>query len=249
MQRSEHHFLLIWLIFTGLVVFGLVLCWHQGLLERLFTGDRSRISWAIAFLYLLAMVHCALHTVRVSAQINLTDAIERMILQQGQPLRLSLSAGRVRLNGETVLPDSFVSRYIGDLLQAVSSARSAEERALTRTDLMDVYSSKVRGPHEMGWFVVDILIKLGLLGTIVGFILMLASVATTETFDVSTMQRILSQMSSGMGTALYTTLAGLSGSLLLAVQYHFLDRGADDLIERTAHLSEVHILPSVAVTG
>ena len=41
-----------------------------------------------------------------------------------------------------------------------------------------------------------------------------------------------------MGTALFTTLAGLTGSILLGLQYLLLDKGADVLIERILRLSE-----------
>jgi biopolymer transport protein ExbB/TolQ len=103
----------------------------------------------------------------------------------------------------------------------------------------------MKGSHDYGWFFVDAIIKLGLLGTIVGFILMLGSVTDSSSLDINTMQKVLQQMSSGMGTALYTTLAGLVCSLLLAIQYQMLDRGADDLMHSAVHLAEVHVLPNI----
>ncbi len=90
------------------------------------------------------------------------------------------------------------------------------------------------------------MIKMGLLGTIVGFILMLASVSNITDFDVTTMQKILSYMSSGMGTALYTTLAGLVCSMLAATQYQMLDRSSDDLIDSIRHLTRVYVLPRLS---
>ena len=88
----------------------------------------------------------------------------------------------------------------------------------TSSDLNDVYNSRLKGPQEIGWFVSDMMLKLGLLGTIIGFIFMLGSVANIADFDVSNMQKILRHMSNGMGTALYTTLTGLVCSVLSAMQ-------------------------------
>lgn len=48
-------------------------------------------------------------------------------------------------------------------------------------------------------------------------------------------------MSSGVGTALYTTLAGLLGSVALAIQFQMLDRGAAELLARTIRCAEVHL--------
>ena len=89
------------------------------------------------------------------------------------------------------------------------------------------------------------MIKLGLLGTIIGFIFMLGSVANITDFDVTTMQKILKHMSIGMGTALYTTLAGLVCSMLATAQYHLLDSSVDKLIQTTKHLAQVYIIPKM----
>jgi biopolymer transport protein ExbB/TolQ len=76
---------------------------------------------------------------------------------------------------------------------------------------------------------------------------MLGSVANSATLDVNTMQKILRQMSSGMGTALFTTLAGLIGSILLGMQYLLLDKGADDLLQRVIRVAEIEIKPKLAI--
>ena len=248
MKRSEHHLLLVWLLFSGIVVFTVVVSYREGWLWAVFVYDKSKICIAIGLLYVVATFHCARRTVLISTQINRADRIGELF--EARPaVALQLSPDGVKLSDQTVLPDSIVSHYIGDLLRTSAAGQSAEEGALSRTDLLDVYSGKIRSAHEIGWFMVDILLKLGLLGTIVGFILMLGSVADTTSLDVSTMQKVLAKMSTGMGTALYTTLAGLVGSMLLALQYHFLDRGADELIGKMLHLTEVYVLPKYVPLG
>ncbi len=111
--------------------------------------------------------------------------------------------------------------------------------------MIEVYEARLKSPHEIGWFSADIMIKLGLLGTIIGFIFMLGSVANITDFDITSMQKILKHMSTGMGTALYTTMAGLVCSMLATVQYHMLDTSIDDLIQTTKHLAQVYILPKI----
>lgn len=113
-------------------------------------------------------------------------------------------------------------------------------------DLIDFYESRLKGPQEIGWFVADLMLKLGLLGAIIGFIFMLGSVANIADFDVSNMQQVLRHMSDGMATALYTTLAGLVCSSLAAMQYHMLDRHADELVALMRHLAQVHVMPRLS---
>ena len=73
-----------------------------------------------------------------------------------------------------------------------------------------------------GWFAADSVLKIGLLGTIIGFILMLSPIASLASFDPSSLQAALGQMSGGMAVALYTTLTGLVVNIVLRFQFQFL---------------------------
>jgi len=80
-----------------------------------------------------------------------------------------------------------------------------------------------------GWFVSDILITMGMIGTVVGFIYMLSmSFGSIDTSQPQTMRLALSKMSTGMGTALYTTASGLICSLLLKLQLFNLEQGIEN---------------------
>ena len=57
--------------------------------------------------------------------------------------------------------------------------------------------------------------KLGLFGTIVGFIMMLAPIAGLNGDDQAAIKSSMTLMSAGMAVAMYTTLAGLVGSEIL----------------------------------
>ena len=73
-----------------------------------------------------------------------------------------------------------------------------------------------------GWFAADSVLKIGLLGTIIGFILMLSPIASLASFDAASLQTALGQMSGGMAVALYTTLTGLVVNIVLRFQFQFL---------------------------
>jgi len=88
--------------------------------------------------------------------------------------------------------------------------------------------------HALGYMVVDILLKLGLTGTVIGFIIMLLPIGDIKDFDPQIIQQLLSKMSGGMAVALYTTLTGLVTSTLLKLQYFLLDTSLTRLMN---HLS------------
>ena len=62
-----------------------------------------------------------------------------------------------------------------------------------------------------------------MMGTVIGFIMMLAGFGAVDAKDANSIQNLMSSMSSGMATALYTTLAGLICSSLLKIQYFNID--------------------------
>ena len=77
--------------------------------------------------------------------------------------------------------------------------------------------------HSLGYLAIDLLLKLGLTGTVIGFILMLLPIGEIKDFDPQILQKLLSTMSGGMAVALYTTLTGLLTSMILKFQYFILD--------------------------
>jgi hypothetical protein len=92
---------------------------------------------------------------------------------------------------------------------------------------------------DIGWFVSDMLLTLGMIGTVAGFIYMLSSsFSELDPQNVISMQGVLAKMGSGMSTALYTTAAGLVCSLLLKLQVfnfsHHLDYLSTSLEENEA---------------
>ena len=72
---------------------------------------------------------------------------------------------------------------------------------------------------DVGWFISESCLALGMVGTVTGFLIMLGT--AFENVDVTnsvTLQQALSDMATGMSTALWTTLVGLVTSLIIKVQ-------------------------------
>ena len=243
LERGEHHLLLTWLIYTGLLLFAVFVGWQEGLLPQLYETDRSHISIALTLIYLLVTVHCAIRISEISYEANQVEKVSDYI-HKNPDAAFMMEDFSLKISGYGNLSESIIKKYICDLIYQHRGKQTGEETNETK-DLIEVYAAKLKGPQEIGWFATDIMLKLGLLGTIIGFIMMLGSVANVKDFDVSTMQKILQLMSSGMGTALYTTMAGLTTSMLAAAQYYMLDRSADRMLERMQRVSEVCIKPTL----
>lgn len=98
------------------------------------------------------------------------------------------------------------------------------------TQATQLLSERSHGPHETAWWFAGAAIKLGLLGTVVGFIFMSLQLSRMPGFDIEHVQALLSQMTQGMAIALYTTLVGLAANLWLGLQLLLLDRMADRVV-------------------
>ncbi|MEQ8859674.1 MAG: MotA/TolQ/ExbB proton channel family protein [Pseudomonadales bacterium] len=205
------------LIITGLIGFGFFLAEQYGLVSLALDSDRSYISYGIFAIYVLA-----------SAQwLWLASALGRE-RRDFAALETSLAAN------ETLEP-------IGDGLLSGFLANFAHKRDGDSSALLEAFGDELANRHALGHFASDVLLKLGLLGTIVGFILMLLPVGEVTAFDPSLMQKLLASMSGGMAVALYTTLAGLITSTLLKIQYHLLDASAAELVTRLAVLVDTKL--------
>ncbi len=242
LQDNRHYLLLVWLTINGLIIFGVVVSWNEGLIAQLVHGDRSRICLIIALIYVIATLHCATRVLHLSTELNLATDVAHIIGAAGRSNMISISHGRLTVGELELLPVCVTTQHIIDLVNSHDELRKIDQ-ATEKSNLIEALAERLKGAHELGWFAVDILLKLGLVGTIIGFILMLGSIANTASLDVNTMQKVLRQMSGGMGTALFTTLAGLIGSILLGLQYLFLDKGADELLHRIIRVVELEIKP------
>jgi hypothetical protein len=106
----------------------------------------------------------------------------------------------------------------------------AADRSAGRPEAAQLLSERSHGPHETAWWFASAAIKLGLLGTVVGFIFMSLQISRMQLFDLSEVQNLLKQMTQGMAIALYTTLVGLAANLWLGLQLLLLDRMADKVV-------------------
>jgi len=72
---------------------------------------------------------------------------------------------------------------------------------------------------DVGWFISESCLALGMVGTVTGFLIMLGTAfANVDVTNAATLQQALSDMAIGMSTALWTTLVGLVCSLIIKVQ-------------------------------
>ena len=212
-EQNEHWIFLYWLVFASFLGFLITVATLEGFVEQLFYADRSKIVFLIAGLYMYGTLRAGVRAKFLSEEM---DTLR--FLSSYPPLNSGThqhSCREILQNLRLFIDEKDYGFY------------EKEEESI---NLLFFLHERCKGNHEINWFVSESILKLGLLGTIIGFILMLGPDTEITTFDVSSVQQILSKMSAGMATALYTTLAGIFGSSTLAFQNLILDKGAENLI-------------------
>jgi hypothetical protein len=138
------------------------------------------------------------------------------------------------------MPAGMVTDHIRSL---VTKAKAQGVGRIDQTLLLRSLADRLRGSNGFGAFASDTLMKLGLLGTIIGFIIMLAPIATLDATDKAAMKSSMGLMSDGMAVAMYTTLAGLVGSILVRIQYYMLDAATQQVFSDAVTLTETRVTP------
>ena len=156
--------------------------------------------------------------------------------RRGLPLRVSLVAATLVL---------VACGLAASGVMVTSILRHSLISRIDQTLLLRSLADRLRGSNAFGAFVSDTLMKLGLLGTIVGFIIMLAPIATLDAADKVAMKSSMGLMSDGMAVAMYTTLAGLVGSILVKIQYYMLDAATQRVFSDAVMLTETHVTPAL----
>jgi hypothetical protein len=232
--------LLHWMIFTGLCAFAGVLLWQYGLIRLMVASDRTYISSIICVLYLASSLHCLWRTLAIAKE---ADASRDAALVLAKSATISSAAADAPMSSwQDALPAGLVSDHIRNLVVKAETQRFGR---VDQTLLLRSLADRLRGSNGFGAFASDTLMKLGLLGTIIGFIVMLAPIAGLDASDRAMMKSSMGLMSDGMAIAMYTTLAGLVGSILLKVQYYMLDAATARVFSQAVTLTETRVVPAL----
>ena len=232
-ETPERGPLLLWMIFTGLSIFAAVLLWRYGFIHLMVASDRTYISSLIAILYIVTCFHCFWRTRAIAREAEMARRCRAILSAEGAK---ALEAGA------RALPAGLVTDHIRSL---VTKAETQGAGPIDQTLLLRSLADRLRGSNGFGAFVSDTLMKLGLLGTIIGFIIMLAPIAGLDAADKVAMKSSMGLMSDGMAVAMYTTLAGLVGSILVRIQYYMLDAATQRVFSDAVMLTETRVTPAL----
>ena len=211
LEQLPQGLFLFWLTYMGVLVFGAVLMWQQGLWHRLVQADPTGLTLVIVLLFVV----CSL-----------------WVGQRSWRLGLQWQALQCWREGQTpAAAADWAAQYLKGRRQTGSDSGI----------LLQILSDRAHGPHEMAWWFNGIQLKLGLLGKVIGFSILALELGQMDSFDPQQSAHMLKSLTGGLGIALLTTITGLTGNILLGLQLMRLDRFADTLVAETLQLGEADL--------
>jgi hypothetical protein len=191
----------------------------------------------ILITFAITTLHCLVQTVAVSRELAATRRVREVIRRGSSDFSLTPD-GQVLSDGVPLEPCSLTD-HIADLIE--KSRRQGGQR-VEQNQLLRALADRLRAREKIGWFVAEALLRLALLGTAVGFILMLIPIAGLTSFDANVLRGAVSGMSGGMAIALNVTVTGISCALLLKVEYYLLDEAIAELFGTITRTTEVYVV-------
>ncbi len=237
-QSRDYLPLLKWLIVMVLTAFGFLVLWYFGLVQSMIALDRTKVSVVILAIFVLTSLHCLYEVVLVSRELVVARRVREAFVAEGTAA-VAVQDGRIVTSKGRPLEPGIITTHIANL---IAKARSIGSAQFDQTVLLRSLADELKARQKLGWFVSESLLRLALLGTAIGFILMLVPLAALNAFDVETLRQTLAGMSDGMAIALTITVAGIATALLLKFEYYLLDGAIAELFRQVTQVTEVHLI-------
>ena len=235
LQDSAYDAVLRWFLLAALMCLSAVILWDYGLLQYLFSADTSRISMLIAALFLGFSVHSLWIILWMAREYRQVLTADRTLRQSTGPLQVT--NGQIDVLAGKLTDEGLVSEFLRSL------TKSLREPDGDRQLLLQSFGASLRRRTKVGIYGADLLYKLGMLGTMIGFVMMLNSMGDMKNFDVDTLRAALQRMIGGMAVSLLTTIAGLVGGILLRLFYNQAEAVMTDITQLVVKMTETQLAP------
>jgi len=211
-----------WLVGNTFAFLLLFMVASQGWIGLVLKSDASYLTWAMAAVFIIFWCISSYQMVRINREIT-----------------RFMSSSPVGVAAEYYETLRVKNRnQAGALLDQGLLASALRARML-----LDIHNTQ---------FVANTLILLGLIGTVVGFVIAVSGLGDTigEGESVERIRGVLGQIINGMGVALFTTLVGsILGGLWLQVHYQMMMKAVLRLAIRIVEKAEVEIIPALATAA
>jgi hypothetical protein len=217
----------LWTAYFGLLIFAFYILYVKGIWASLFAADPTYLTALIVVLFIGSTIWVGFRSHHLAWQYEQISKFKELVEKKA-------SKESILQMEQSWIKELFISLV----------AKKQDWR--NNSQLISLFAEKASAAHEMPWWINGVLLKLGLLGKVIGFSIMALQLGSLESFDASQTSNILKTLTGGLGIALLTTMTGLAANMLLGLQLMRLDRFADRLTSLAIENIELDLEGSLA---
>ncbi|MGE0372966.1 MAG: MotA/TolQ/ExbB proton channel family protein [Gammaproteobacteria bacterium] len=228
MNQKPFRTLLLWIIWAATAVITYFSLYRGGEVWAFVLTDQSRVTWLILGLFVFGLICSFALTILVTLEALVANRVDEGVAGKG-------------LNAIDRLPRRrSVSRFYTALKTTTEASNGNVDIETLLTSELSIYQRISHSTDVIG----NLLITLGLIGTVVGLTLVLTGLTgSLEALghDSEMMLSGLRKAMAGMGTAFYTTLLGaVLGGVLLRVFAQITEHGINSVYDAVMRTCLVH---------
>lgn len=236
MKIREHRLLLIWLFCVGVMFFGCTVAYFQGWWAMINAGDHTKISFVSFGMFLIGLVINGKNAFWINRELKNAVGFSQLYGKNVSDQEIINTAWKES-------GSSLVSSHILNLHKIANKQKNGD---VNQSGLVDIMVAELEAPETWTRHIAMTLASLGLLGTLVGFVMSMSGLDTMMSLDKTTMISGLSTAIHGMTTAFFATImAVVFGALFLELLHRLVTNATTKLVIMLAKLGEVHIIPSL----
>ncbi len=217
----------LWCAYFGLLAFAFYILYVKGIWASLLAADPTYLTALIVVLFTGSTIWVGFRANQLAWQYEQVCKFRELIQNKASK--------------DVLLQEE--NSWFKDLFKSLT-AKKQDWR--NNSQLVSLFAEKSSAAHEMSWWINGVLLKLGLLGKVIGFSIMALQLGSLDSFDASQTSAILKTLTGGLGIALLTTMTGLAANMLLGLQLMRLDRFADYLTAYAIETIELDLEDSLA---
>ena len=207
-----------WLVINSFAALLVYVAWLRDWIDLVVESDASYLSIVIGLVFLVFWMTSSFHIMAINREVGLFASGAKSGIAADYFMRLRRKAAN--LAGEKI--DQGV--------------------------LAGALRARMFMPIQIVSYVANVLILLGLIGTVVGFVIAVNGLGDSIAggTNIERVQGVLGQIVNGMGVALFTTLVGaILGGLWLQIHYQMLTRAAGGLVVDVVERADIEVIPEI----
>jgi len=207
-----------WLVINSFAALLVYVAWLRDWIDLVIDSDASYLSIVIGVVFLVFWMTSSSHILAVNREIGL-------FARHATSGAAADYFARLRLKG---------TNFAGERIDQGVLASTLRARLFM--------------PIQIVAYVSNVLILLGLIGTVVGFVIAVNGLGDSIAggTNIERVQGVLGQIVNGMGVALFTTLVGtILGGLWLQIHYQMLSRAVGGLMVDVVEHADIEIIPEI----